>query len=185
MRLLTISKLLALGGTAAWAVSRLARTSKPDRRSDGLTASDFAPDPRDPVQSFDEVTDLYVTDLDVDAMDVSDAQASQDLATMEIDLEDGSLESASTYESIEIGVDETGERYGVRTPPTADRALLDNDAATDDGQNWVEALETSAVYGAEPETEIEIVDDMDTASHSTDLRDRPVADRGSGGPAGV
>ena len=185
MRLLTFSKLLALGGTAAWAVTRLVRSTKPARESNDLTARDFRPDPRDPVQGFDEAADLYVTDLNLDAVDVADAEAAQDLAAMENDFDD----SASHPIEISAGsmdVEDTGELYGVHTPIAVDNRIPDDDAAFDEGQNWIEALETSAVeYGAEPEEELDVVDDMDTAPHPSDMRDTPVADRGSGGPAGV
>jgi len=174
MRLLTFSKLLALGGTAAWAVTRLVRSTKPARESNDLTARDFRPDPRDPVQGFDEAADLYVTDLNLDAVDVADAEAAQDLAAMENDFDD----SASHPIEISAG--------SMDVEDTGDNRIPDDDAAFDEGQNWIEALETSAVeYGAEPEEELDVVDDMDTAPHPSDMRDTPVADRGSGGPAGV
>jgi len=65
----------------------------------------------------------------------------------------------------------------------------DDDRAFDEGQNWVEALETSAVEnGPEPELPLdELVDDEDVyrPPHASDARDLPVADRGSGGVRGL
>lgn len=188
MRLFTFSKLLALGGTAAWAVTRLVRSTKPAPKSNNLTARDYAPDPRDPVQGFDEAADLYVTDLSLDALDAADAEAAQDLAAMENDFDDASRHPLEvSLGSMDVGVEEdTGELYGVPTPVAVDRAIPDDDAAFDEGQNWIEALETSSIeYGTEPEAELDVVDDIDAAPHPSDMRDTPVADRGSGGPAGV
>jgi hypothetical protein len=59
------------------------------------------------------------------------------------------------------------------------------------GENWVEALEEHAILmGPAPDEEVVIVDDSDVElpdhrGHRTERRDRPVADNGSGGPAGL
>lgn len=186
MRLLTLSKLLALASAVAWGAKRFIKSKPAEASDDGLTAQDLAPDPGDPVQGFDEAAELQVADLDVDALDVADAEAAQDLASLESDLDDSALVLDTPLDAANVAVDETGELYGVHTPRAVDRELPDGDASFDDGQNWIEALETSAVeYGAEPEDELDVVDDMDLAPHPTDTRDIPVADRGSGGPAGV
>ena len=44
-----------------------------------------------------------------------------------------------------------------------------------------------AENGAAPERELDVVDDSDIerGHHKTDTRDRPVADKGSGGNAGM
>jgi hypothetical protein len=186
MRLITISKLLVLGGTVAWAAKRLARPKQTNR----VERSDFEPDPADPVQSFDDATDMHVSDLGVDAVDSADIEAAQDLASLESDLDEASLEidtpSQTTLDAQDVAVDETGELYGVHTPRAVDNSLPDDRAAFDEGQNWIEALETSAVeYGAEPEQELDVIDDQDVPPHPSDMRDTPVADRGSGGPGGV
>ena len=194
MRILTLSKLLVLGGTAAWAAQRFMRPKTKVTRvapaADDDEVPDFGPDPGDPVQGFDEVGDMHVADLDVDAMDAADVEAAQDLASLESDFDESALEldtpSQTTIDAQNVSVDETGELYGVHTPRAVDNGLADDDVAFDEGQNWLEALETSAAeYGAAPEQELDIVDDMDTAPHPSDMRDTPVADRGSGGPAGV
>lgn len=187
MRILTLSKLLVVGGGLVWAARRFARAKTRDIPA---AESDFAPDPTDPVQSFDEATDMHVADLDVDALDAADAEAAQDLASLETELDESSLEidtpSQTTLDAQDVAVEETGELYGVHTPHAVDNTIPDDRAAFDEGQNWIEALETSAVeYGAEPEEELDVVDDQDVPPHPSDTRDTPVADRGSGGPAGV
>lgn len=185
MRILTLSKLLVAGGAVVWAASRLARAKTND-----IADSEFAPDPSDPVQTFDEATDMHVADLDLDVLDAADAEAAQDLALLESELDEASLEidtpSETTLDADDVAVEETGELYGVRTGHAFDNTIPDNQAAFDEGQNWIEALETSAVeYGAEPEQEIDVVDEQDRPPHPSDMRDTPVADRGSGGPGGV
>jgi hypothetical protein len=189
MRLLTLSKLLALAGVVAWSAKRFTRSKPPEPTDEGLTARDLAPDPGDPVQGFDEAADLQVSDLDFDAVDAADAEAAQDLASLESELESGlddNLDTSAPIDAADVSLEETGELYGVHTPRAVDHDLLDNDASFAEGQNWIEALETSSVeYGAEPEADLDIVDDMDVAPHPSDMRDTPVADRGSGGPAGV
>jgi hypothetical protein len=82
-----------------------------------------------------------------------------------------------------------GDLYGAHTPPAADRTHPDNDRSFDEGQNWLEALETSAAEsGAEPERELDdIVDDEDVLRppHPAASRDTPVADHGAGGRRGL
>lgn len=191
MRLLTFSKLLVVGGAAAWAARHFIRSVPRKARADeGLDIGDLGPDPGDPVQNLDEVTHLHVADFDVDAMDAADAEAAQDLASLENEIDDSALEidtpSQTTIDAQNVAVEETGELYGVHTVPAVDHTLPEDRESFEEGQNWLEALETSAVeYGAEPEHEIDVVDDMDTAPHPSDTRDTPVADRGSGGPGGV
>jgi hypothetical protein len=88
---------------------------------------------------------------------------------------------------------DTGDLYGLHTSPAGDRALAapeDHDAFVEaaNGENWLEALEQqSAEGGPTPEHEVVIVDDSDPqrGPPPTDFRDRPKADRGSGGPGGM
>lgn len=124
---------------------------------------------RDPSQLFDDLHDL---DDDVDEDDEDDA-----------DERDDTLD------------EDTGELYGVRTPHAADRDLSapeDQDGFTESalGETWLESLEHHAAeMGACPGEPIAVVDDSDVdhpdhrGHHSTE-RDRPVADKGSGGPGG-
>jgi hypothetical protein len=185
MRLMTLSKLLAAGGVAVWAYKHRHRFA---RSTSGVTEADMRVDPTDPVQGFQESP--MVADLDIDALDQADAEAAQDLAMLESELDESSLEidtpSQTTIDAQDVAVEETGELYGVHTPRAVDRDLPDDRQAMAEGQNWIEALETSAVeYGAEPEQDVDVTDDQDKPPHPSDTRDTPVADHGSGGPGGV
>jgi hypothetical protein len=87
------------------------------------------------------------------------------------------------------GLRDAGDLYGAHTPAAVDRVHPDGDRSFDDGQNWIEALETSAVEnGAEPERELdEIIDDEDVLRppHASRTRDTPIADLGSAGRRGL
>lgn len=91
------------------------------------------------------------------------------------------------------GEHDTGDLYGLHTSPASDRELSapedrDSYAESDLGENWLEALgQKAAEGGPTPEREVVIVDDSDTEAGPppTDFRDRPKADRGSGGPGGL
>jgi len=183
MRLLTLSKLLAIGATAVYAYKHrhrlpLRRRRPQDEMSEDaqVTAADLVPDPGDPVQGFDEVADLHVIDLDLDAVDAADAAAAQDLAALENDVDDAAMEIDTPSQTTLDAIDDS-----VRGVPD----VLDDDDAFDDGQNWVEALETSAAeYGPDdPEVDVDITDDPDEPRRMRG--DTPVADHGSGGPRGV
>ena len=141
-------------------------------------------DPTDPLQNLDEAVELRGVPLSVDVMPDVEADADQDLAAFESDLEVVDAEIIDEQE-----VRDTGDLYGVHTPRAADREHPDDDAAFDEGQNWVEALETSAVEnGPVPEQDLsDVVDDEDILEppHATDTRDIPVADRGSAGRGGL
>ena len=86
---------------------------------------------------------------------------------------------------------DAGELYGVHTPRATDRDLARNrgedyqDSTL--GENWIEALETAATEGgAEPEREVDVTDDEpEHPVHGDESGDRPVADKGSGGPGGL
>jgi hypothetical protein len=188
MRLLTFSKLLVVGLAVRYAYKRATRRPKPVTPFVDLDVGDPGPDPGDPVQGFDEAADLHVADLSVDALDADNAEAERDEAIFESDLDQNALEldtpSQTTLDAREAAEHDTGELYGVHTGRAVDNAMPDD--SYEDGQNWIEALETSAIeYGAEPEEEVAPLDEVDKPPHPSDLRDRPVADRGSGGPSGV
>lgn len=178
MRLLTFSKLLALGAAAAWVYKR--RKSAP---TDVIEHDD--PVQRIADEQFDD------SELSFDAIDAADAEAAQDLAMLESEIDQRAFEVdaplETTIDANEVYVEgDVGELYGVHTPRAVDNTLPDDRAAFDDGQNWIEALQESAVeFGAEPEHELDVVDEQDKPPHPSDMRDLPVADRGSGGPAGV
>jgi hypothetical protein len=156
----------------------------------------MAADPSDPVQGFDEASQLVVSDLDVDALDVADAEAAQDLAALDTEsgteteydeaiLERDTLSQVSDAIDHEIRRD-LGELYGMHTPAAVDRSIPDEIAAMEEGQTWMEALESSAAeFGAEPEHTLDPTDETDRPPHPSDTRDVPVADRGSGGRSGL
>jgi hypothetical protein len=88
---------------------------------------------------------------------------------------------------------DSGELYGVHTPHAEDKDLgkaRDQESFKDEdqGENWLETLEKKAAEGgAEPEEELDVIDESDPEGghHSTESGDRPVADKGSGGPSGL
>jgi hypothetical protein len=185
MRLRTLLKILALG-LSAGAVTHYVRNRR--------TPSDpLAPDPRDPVQGFEDASDQRVDALAVDALSAEDVEAAQDLASLEVGLDRITGEDDVAIALVDINdvavIHDSGDLYGVHTPVAVDRAHPDDDQAYVEGQNWFEALETSAIEnGAEPEQELsDIVDDEDLLRppHPSLARDTPVADFGSGGRRGL
>jgi len=80
---------------------------------------------------------------------------------------------------------DVGDLYGVHMPPASDRDLGEDSTL---GESFFEQLgEHSAEGGPEVEHEIDVLDDSDDhhAHHPTESGDRPVADKGSGGPGGL
>ncbi len=194
MRHLKLSTWMLLGGAALLIQHRrrsATRANAPDEA--GLMAADFAADPNDPVQGFDEAVELRVDPLAVDVMSAADAEAAQDLAALATDLDRRGLAFDSYGDADRDDIDvatvgtETGDLYGIQVVGAVDTELPDDRIATSEGQNWVEALETSAIEnGTEPEAELVIGDDdYDDLPRRTDTRDIPVADRGSAGPDGL
>lgn len=153
----------------------------------------LAPDPSDPLQSMDALDQVDLADLDVDALSLAEGTGELERAVVESSLEESAMEldapEDTTMEGLEQGARDVGDLYGVHTPRAEDREHPDDDEAMNEGQNWIEALETSAAEnGPMPEEPLEsIVDDEDvySAPHPSDSEDTPVADRGSGGPAGI
>jgi len=192
MRIRTLASLVLLGGGVATIMTRSRRRARRANEPESVAFEDLNADPKDPVQGFDEASELYVEPLDFDAQSAADAEAAQDLATLESELEEQSLEldtpSQTDADAIATATRrDGGDLYGVHVPRAVDRKLPDDDRAFDDGENWLEALEASAAEnGAEPERELDIIDESDEDGHrSSDLRDIPVADRGSAGPRGL
>jgi hypothetical protein len=192
MRLRTLIKVLALVfGTGA--IIRYQRNQRLAAGRGGPSRDTFAADPSDPVQGFDEISELQAEPLDVDALSREDIAAAQDLAALDLDIDRITAEEDVQIELIDVDAlavtRDSGDLYGVHTPAAVDRTHPDNDQSFNDGQNWIEALETSAVEnGAEPERELsEIVDDEDVfrAPHASLARDVPIADLGSGGRRGL
>ena len=159
MRLMTIPKVILFGAAGAYVVHRArASTSRRARRAEGTVPP---PDPMDPVQGLYSETD----------------------PAMELD-----TPAETTLDTVNETVADIGDLYGIHTPVAEDKTHLDDDTAMNEGQNWLEALQTDSVEGGtEPERELDMVDDaeVDRPPHSSDTRDTPVADRGSGGPAGT
>ena len=166
------------------------------RRRRARRAAQFdslASDPGDPVQNFDEVPELQASPLDVDAVSQDDAETAQDLAGLEVEIDETADRDAAATAFVEEDPPprnrDGGDLYGAHTPAAVDRDHPDDDRAFVTGQNWIEALETSAIEnGAEPERELdEIIDDEDVLAppHAGDHRDIPVADHGAGGRRGL
>ena len=167
----------------------------------------FASDPGDPVQGFDEASELRGTPLDVDAQPLADIAAAQDLAGLEAKLEAEpdvvfvEVESGTVEPLVALALEEQqesenrqgrgddGDLYGGHTPAAVDRTHPDDDRAFDEGQHWIEALEASAAEnGPEPDRELDdIVDDEDVLRppHAAPGRDTPIADHGAGGRRGL
>ncbi|HSR98572.1 MAG TPA: hypothetical protein VLM79_16060 [Kofleriaceae bacterium] len=171
----------------------MARNRRRQRARRFAARDELASDPRDPVQTFDDVSELQVVPLDVDALSTADVEAAQDLALLESELDDPAAAFADTTDEV-IELDhpirrDGGDLYGAHTPAAVDRVHPDDDRAFKEGQNWIEALETSAIEnGAEPERPLDdIIDDEEVLQppHASDKRDRPVADLGSGGRRGL
>lgn len=173
MRIRTAMNFFTLGlGVGAYLGYRATRATR------GAGARRFAD------LDFDEVSDLEVSPLDVDALSNEDVEAAQDLAALENEADD-----AVELELEPARPGDAGDLYGGHTPVAVDRVHPDDDRAVADGQNWVEALETSAIEnGAAPGRPLDdIVDDEEIlrTPHRSSHRDTPVADLGSGGCRGL
>ena len=214
-------KLLALA-LVARALIRYQRARRTARDAEANRTDTVARDLGDPVQGFDEASELQGIPLEVDAQSSDDIAAAQDLAELELavdqvaeadlqvaeadgvviatsgrgdggdsDLEDDDSDLEEGYSALEEqqGPRDAGDLYGAHTPVAVDREHPDDDLAFVEGQNWVEALETSAIEGgAEPERELDsIIDDEEALRppHPSTTRDVPVADHGSGGRRGL
>jgi len=160
---MTIPKVLLVSAAGAYVVHSVRQgTAHRARRAMGTVPP---PDPRDPVQ------ELY---SETDTSDTSD----------EVEIPTDPM----TLDAMDASLHDVGDLYGLHTPRAEDKTHLDDDAAMEDGQNWLESLATDSVEGGtEPELELDMSDDADNdrPPHSSDTHDRPIADRGSGGPAGT
>jgi hypothetical protein len=155
-------------------------------------------DPEDPSQQLDDLGEFHVEPLDVEARSAVEASEDFDLASAENVEGESEPEEDEVADEAEAAVGrETGELYGVRTPHAGDPDL----AAAEDrdsfegawrGETWLEALEEHATeMGPAPEEEVVVIDDSDLehpdhrGHNPTEGGDRPVADKGSGGPGGL
>jgi len=153
-------------------------------------------DPEDPSQQLDDIGEFHIEPLEVEAQSTVETSEDFDIASAE-NVEGESEPEDEVTADVGAGLgDETGELYGVRTPHAGDTDL----AAAEDrdgfegswrGETWLEALEEHATtMGPALEEEVVVVDDSDVehpnhrGHHPTERRDRPIADKGSGGPGG-
>jgi hypothetical protein len=157
-------------------------------------------DPTDPVQSLDEAQDFHVEPLDInvlpDAEQQDDIDAAIGLADSDEDQEGDDEEAIDpaqlTQDERTAKADDVGELYGLHMPKVEDpeRAAspdFGEYAEADLGENWLETLETDSTEGGPAgDDELDPNDDTDHETHhSTESGDRPVADKGSGGPGGL
>jgi hypothetical protein len=177
------------------------------REASGLPRSSIVDiDPEDPAQLLDDAGQFSIVDLGVEAQPAAEADAELEAAMMIAHADDGQEQSEVDEDAVELDTpdqttadayveaeEDVGELYGVHTPNAEDRDLektpdQEQFVDSEQGENWLETLGKNATeYGAEVEREVDIVDDSDEhrGHHKTDQRDRPVADKGSGGPAGT
>lgn len=171
-------------------------------------------DPEDPTQLLDDAGQFsaFDTDLEIEAQPAAEAETELDAAVAESAGEEGLLDdnalgglgeveaaqerdtpSRATADAYAEAAEDTGELYGVHVPPVADKTFTINPDGESFRDSWLgeHAFETlekkTAELGAEPEHELDIVDNSegDRGHHATQRRDRPVADKGSGGSGGL
>ncbi len=158
-----------------------------------------------------EVGAFRIGSFDVDAREVAgaadgmieDNEEMQDIGLDEIQVGLGDPPLMTTITEMPEGLTGTGELYGAVMPQAVDRDLsAEEDQAyqhAEDGENWIEALSTSATeFGAEPEHVLDMSDeglqdeaedeeldeDDDRPRHALNA-DEPVADKGSAGTSGL
>lgn len=155
-------------------------------------------DPTDPAQQLDDSQDFHIEPLEVNAMPEAERQDDVDAAigitsSDEDEDEDVIDDDELTAEERTAKADDVGELYGVHMPPAQDVERgegpeLGEYVEADAGQTWLETLETDSTQGGPvPEHEVDPNDDSDHhgGHHATESGDRPVADKGSGGPGGL
>lgn len=107
MHLRSVTKPFELG-IAARAFIRRWRARRAARDVGARHADTFASDPGDPVQGFDEVSELSVAPLEIDAQSTEDAEAAQDLAGLESEVDQIASEDAAAIEALETSAIENG-----------------------------------------------------------------------------
>jgi len=155
-------------------------------------------DPEDPLQQLDDAGQFSIVPLAVEVQSETEAEADVDFAALEVaaaEVEgDENAEDGFFVVEAEAEPKDTGDLYGVRTPKATDRRIeqtSDNEEylESDEGETWLETLSKAASEGGTvPDEDVRPVDDSDPdfRTHSaTDHRDRPVADKGSGGLGGL
>ena len=109
-------------------------------------------------------------------------------AALDYDQDSAELDTPemTSFDALDHAQHDVGELYGAHVTPALDPEHLDGDASFNEGQNWLEALESDAAeFGPAEERELDMSDEHDKPPHASDTRDTPVADRGAGGPAGL
>lgn len=163
-------------------------------------------DPEDPAQLLDDAGQYSIVDLGVEAQPSAEAEADMEAAVIVAEGEEGEeidedaveldTPDMTTADAYAAAAEDTGDLYGVHTQRAEDKDLdrtPDNEEFidSDQGETWLETLgKKASEYGAEVEEELDVVDDSDEhedhrGHHKTDTRDRPVADKGSGGDGGL
>lgn len=154
-------------------------------------------EPEDPSQQLDETGEFHIDPLAVDARPAAEASEDLDIASAENVEGESEIETRADADQHTEVEHDVGELYGVRIPHAGDTTLAareDQDSFEGSwrGETWLEALgEHATAMGPLPEEEVVIVDDSDVehpdhrGHQPTEWRDRPVADKGSGGPAGL
>jgi hypothetical protein len=161
-------------------------------------------DPGDLSQQLDETGEFHIEPLEVEAMPGAEARADEELAIELAEEEDDTAREDEAFgltDATDPTVDDldaqvtkdTGELYGVHTPPAVETDLAFGDTADEGeapalGESWTEELlAKSSEMGAAPEHDIDVIDETDDARphHSTESGDPPVADKGSGGIGGM
>jgi hypothetical protein len=179
--------------------SRVVPVTMPPGTVPEATSADL--DPTDPTQQLDEAQDFHVEPLEINVMPAAEQQDEIDAAIGLAESEEGSDEEDQdvvgddelTAEERTAKADDVGELYGVHLPPASDPERgegpeLGEYLETALGETWLETLgEHSIEGGPVPEHEVDPNDDSDrhAGHHATESGDRPVADKGSGGPAGL
>ncbi len=151
-------------------------------------------DPEDPTQQLDDLGEFHIIPLTVEAQSEAETLEDFDIASAENiagESEPGDDEwSDTTLEYYAGAAEGTGELYGIRMPHAGDTHIAapedqDSYEGSSRGENWLESLEEHATEGGPiPEEEVVIVEESE-GHHPSQRRDRPVADKGSGGSGGL
>src|SRR5438067_12823240 len=136
----------------------------------------------------------HPTIVDVEPEDAPRLFEEGELETVEAQpSEPAPIEATTDDEPGEPPPRDVGVLYGIHTPPATETELAageDHDSyrSADLGESFVEMLAAkSTELGPLPEHDVDVIDDSDLEAPPppTDHRDRPKADRGSGGVGGM
>lgn len=144
-------------------------------------------DPEDPTQLLDEAGQFSVVDLELEAQPHAEADADLDAAV---------ATTAEDYSDIIDATDigDAGDLYGVHVPRASDpqsdiRGDREAFDAESDGEHMFDSLQRKMTENgtADPEEDVRFEDasDRQGGHRKSDTRDRPIADKGSGGKSGL